>query len=72
GLPTNDVTGYFSSKYPVGQRNSPPKENQIPSQSDYESPSPNSQILTETEPLIPNESEEQISNFWDDVKLDSS
>ena len=72
GLPTNDLPGYFASKNPAELRNSTPKENQIHSQSDNESPPPNGQILTETEPLIPNESEEQSSNFWDDVRLDSS
>ena len=72
GLPTNDLPGYFATKNPAELRNSTPKENQIPSQSDYESPPPNGQILTETEPLIPNESEEQSSNFWDNVNVDSS
>ena len=72
GLPTNDVTGYFSSKYPVGQRNSPPKEKNILTQSDNESPPPNSQTPRSTEPTNSNETEEQGSNFWDDVKVDSS
>ena len=72
GLPTNDVTGYFSSKYPVGQRNSPPKEKNVLTQSDNESPPPNSQTPPSTEPTNSNETEEQGSNFWDDVKVDSS
>ena len=72
GLPTNDVTGYFSSKYPVGQRNSPPKEKNVLTQSDNESPPPNSQTPPSTEPTNSNETEEQGSNFWDNVKVDSS
>ena len=72
GLPTNDVTGYFSSKYPVGQRNSPPKEKNVLTQSDNESPPPNSQTPPSTEPTNSNETEEQSSNFWDNVKVDSS
>ena len=72
GLPTNDVTGYFSSKYPVGQRNSPPKEKNVLTQSDNESPPPNSQTPPSTEPTNSNETEEQSSNFWDNVKVDST
>jgi len=70
--PTNDVSGYFSSKYPVGQRNSSPKEKNVRTQSDNESPQPNSQTPPSTEPTVPNESEEQGSNFWDDVNVDAS
>lgn len=49
-----------------------PKEKKILSQSDNVSQQPNSQIVTGTKPMNPNEVEEQSSNFWDDVKVDSS
>ena len=71
-LPTNDVKGYFASKYPAEQRNTIPKEKKILTQSDNVSQQPNGQIIPGTEPLNPNEVEEQSSNFWDDVKVDSS
>lgn len=69
---TNDIRGYFASNSPAEQRKSSSKETKILTQSDNESPQPNSQIRTETESMIPNESKEQSSNFWDDVRVDSS
>lgn len=71
GLPTNDVSGYFSSKYPSEAGRITPKENRNLTQPGNVSQQANSQIPLGTEPMNPNEIEEQSSNFWDDVNVDA-
>ena len=72
GLATNDLRGYFDSKSPPEQRKSMPVEKKILTPSDNVSQPPKGQIPQGTEPMNPNEVEEQSSNFWDEVRVDSS